>query len=554
MALYAADGSLNVTVVDGTTYVGRYASNGSMNVVVTDGSTLTGIHHPSGALHVVLRATPTTSIQAPSGGVYVSESGSYQSGSMKVTVVSGSLGGGGGLTTPTLTWVSATNDPTPAFNAAVAIGIMAENDDWIIEIDDNASFSSPTQITGTVNATDAGDGQIDQDSGVVLQDGTQYARFRVLRSATPVTNWSNTASQAINAPPSMTSSAAFSIVENTTAVGTLTANQTSTFALGGVDAAFFQITGGNQLSFISAPNFEAPGDAGGNNVYNITITPTATADSEAGSAQSVAVTVTNDAADDFTNPTSVPNLGLWIDASDLSTLFQEMAGTTAVTTNGQNIGKANDKSGNAFHLTARADDATRPTYGTSGGLHWINILSQTLRRDAALNLGSSAGGYSIFLALRSVAGSSNRYLITEGNSVSNNHVWSAVKSDNVTASSASMDLRNDSGTSLSNNVIDTANVFNGTDKVFALIDDGAGNVNTYVNGTLVTTSSYTRSGTMTAADRFAVSGLLRTSFLVNSEFNGDTRLYQIAIYKRAVNASERAAITTYVGAKAGLTV
>ena len=95
MALYAADGSINITVVDGNSYVGRYAPNGSMNVVVTDGSTLTGLHHRSGAMHVVNTNSNVLSAQHPSGGIYVSDS-TYANGSLRVTVVSGSLEGGGG--------------------------------------------------------------------------------------------------------------------------------------------------------------------------------------------------------------------------------------------------------------------------------------------------------------------------------------------------------------------------------------------------------------------------------------------------------------------------
>lgn len=97
MSLYASDGSLNISVVDGSTYVGRYAADGSMNVVASDGSTYTGLHHPSGAMYVILTASPITSIQAPSGAWYVSTS-PFQTGSNRVTVVSGSFGGGGSPT------------------------------------------------------------------------------------------------------------------------------------------------------------------------------------------------------------------------------------------------------------------------------------------------------------------------------------------------------------------------------------------------------------------------------------------------------------------------
>ena len=97
MALYAADGSMNVSVVDGNSYVGRYAPNGSMYVVVTDGSAYTGINHRCGALYVVNTETPVLSYQHPSGGINVSDS-PYATGSARVTVVSGTLNPGGGGT------------------------------------------------------------------------------------------------------------------------------------------------------------------------------------------------------------------------------------------------------------------------------------------------------------------------------------------------------------------------------------------------------------------------------------------------------------------------
>ena len=43
MSLYAADGSFNVTFVDGTEYVGLHADDGSYNAVEVDGSEYTGI-------------------------------------------------------------------------------------------------------------------------------------------------------------------------------------------------------------------------------------------------------------------------------------------------------------------------------------------------------------------------------------------------------------------------------------------------------------------------------------------------------------------------------
>jgi hypothetical protein len=54
--------------------------------------------------------------------------------------------------------------------------------------------------------------------------------------------------------------------------------------------------------------------------------------------------------------------GVWFDAGDLSTMFQDIAGTIPVTAVGQFVGKWLDKSGNGNHAVAAADNNTRPTY------------------------------------------------------------------------------------------------------------------------------------------------------------------------------------------------
>lgn len=95
MAAYASDGSLNIRVVDGSSYVGRYATDGSTYVVVSDGSSYTGMNHPSGAMNVVNTNSNITSLMHPSGGMYVSDS-PYAIGATRVTVISGALEGGGG--------------------------------------------------------------------------------------------------------------------------------------------------------------------------------------------------------------------------------------------------------------------------------------------------------------------------------------------------------------------------------------------------------------------------------------------------------------------------
>jgi hypothetical protein len=86
MSIRAADGSINVTVVDGTTYTGVTASDGSANVI-DDAGTNQGSHHPCGAFRVTVASSGEMG-RAPDGSAYVSEDGSA---GYKVTVVTGAF-------------------------------------------------------------------------------------------------------------------------------------------------------------------------------------------------------------------------------------------------------------------------------------------------------------------------------------------------------------------------------------------------------------------------------------------------------------------------------
>jgi len=65
-------------------------------------------------------------------------------------------------------------------------------------------------------------------------------------------------------------------------------------------------------------------------------------------------------------------LGVWFDPSDLSTLFQDAAGTIPVTADGDPVGLMLDKSGNGYHASQSVSGA-RPVYRTDGVLHWIQL-------------------------------------------------------------------------------------------------------------------------------------------------------------------------------------
>ena len=71
--VYAADGALRVTVVDGTTRVGQYAADGSLNVIIVlVGAAAAPLLHASGATRVV-EATTQKGIYAANGSFYIEE-------------------------------------------------------------------------------------------------------------------------------------------------------------------------------------------------------------------------------------------------------------------------------------------------------------------------------------------------------------------------------------------------------------------------------------------------------------------------------------------------
>jgi hypothetical protein len=201
-------------------------------------------------------------------------------------------GGGFALTAPVLVWDEETGDSTPDFTINFDPETV-ETDVVRFQIDDDLGFGSPIEVTNSLDAAEILAGEISLATGS-LTDGTYYARARVEQPEdTPISGWSNIETITLAIPPSMTSSATFDVEDEVTLVGTLTATKDSTFAIGGTDAAFFEIQNGDELHFIDPPDFDTPQDAGADNDYDITITPTSVVGSLEGAAQNVTVTVTS---------------------------------------------------------------------------------------------------------------------------------------------------------------------------------------------------------------------------------------------------------------------
>jgi hypothetical protein len=105
-----------------------------------------------------------------------------------------------------------------------------------------------------------------------------------------------TAPTPVNTAPAITSLAAFSVPENSTAVTTVTATDAEpnplTYSIApGADAGKFTIDSATGiLAFVSAPDFESPTDVNADNVYNLTVV---VSDGLLNATKDLAVTVTD---------------------------------------------------------------------------------------------------------------------------------------------------------------------------------------------------------------------------------------------------------------------
>lgn len=95
--------------------------------------------------------------------------------------------------------------------------------------------------------------------------------------------------------------------------------------------------------------------------------------------------------------------GVWYDPSDLSTLFQDSAGTTPVTAAGQPVGRMLDKSGRGNHAT-QSTDANRPTLQIdAGGRYYLACDgSNDGMATSAIDF-TGTGKVSIFAGLRKLS-------------------------------------------------------------------------------------------------------------------------------------------------------
>lgn len=231
----------------------------------------------------------------------------------------------------------------------------------------------------------------------------------------------------------------------------------------------------------------------------------------------------------------------WWDPSDLSTMFQDTAGTTPVTADGQPVARINDKSGNGRHFT-QSGSAERPTYKTSGGLHWLDFDgTDDYLTSGAVTMASfaSVSVHDFYIAGRFDAVSTDAAL-----GYQNVCIIAGLDADFIFAAARSSNFLG-------------SGVFSGSDKY-------ANQAFTVANNNFLVTSRHDGSSLYCSVNGSAETSLAcgsanATSDVLNVCRNAfatitDGRWYGACFSATALSAPNRTSLITWLGAKAGLTI
>ena len=285
------------TVAEGQTVVGT--------VIATDGDgdtityTLTGVDQDDFEITdtgvLAFNTAPDFENPSDAGG-----------NNVYVVVVAATAGTRTAFQTVTVT-VTNVDDNAPVFAAGSAAHNVAEGQTAVATV--IATDGDGDTITYTLTGADQDDFEI-TDTGVLafntapdFENPTDADGNNVYVVVVTATAGGEIASQTVtvtvtnvddNAPVFAASTAAHNVAEGQTAVATVIATDgdgdTITYTLTGADQDDFEITDTGDLRFNTAPDFENPTDAGGNNVYVVVVTATAGTRT---AFQTVTVTVTN---------------------------------------------------------------------------------------------------------------------------------------------------------------------------------------------------------------------------------------------------------------------
>jgi hypothetical protein len=222
--------------------------------------------------------------------------------------------------------------------------------------------------------------------------------------------------------------------------------------------------------------------------------------------------------------------GGWYDPSDLSSMFQDTAGTTPAVVD-LAVARINDKSGRGNHAT-QAASSSQPILRTSGGLYWLEVDGLDDQMQSA----------SFSLAATSMMSAAVR-ITSAGGSICNVYDFTGTGSRQIlggTNAGASGGYRMFAGTSLDS----AASARNTSDHV--LMGQFAGASSSLELDKTVLASG--NAGTNAVSAGVLIGGDTSFAQLMTGRFYGGVLL------ARALTAGERLSLYTYLGLKAGLSL
>ena len=200
------------------------------------------------------------------------------------------------------------------------------------------------------------------------------------------------------------SAASVSVDENTTLVATLTYTPLdATLSVSGADSSLFTVNSipdDGRLNFATAPDYETPGDAGANNVYNVTVTATAN-----GRTDTTDFTITVVDVDEGTP-------GGDVTAPTLSSATINAAGTTLTVVWSENV-----TGSSGLSITPSGSLASLTYASGSGTSTYTYTISRPILDEETVTISASSSNI--------VDGATNTLANFSGTSVTNNSTQTA---------------------------------------------------------------------------------------------------------------------------------
>jgi len=236
--------------------------------------------------------------------------------------------------------------------------------------------------------------------------------------------------------------------------------------------------------------------------------------------------------------------GAWYDPSDLTTLYQDSAGTTPVTADGDPVGRMEDKSGNGNHAT-QATSASRPVYRTDGTLHRLEFDGvDDLLKTATIDWGATSQ-MELVAAIKSLdtSGGNNTWIHTQDGVESFRF---GIQSPRTSTTHHRMFVNGNTDTLLP--VTDAKYAPPDKRVIGASVDFAAGTASLRLDGVEVVGRTSLSSGSFPNAE--LVIGMLASSGIGEAQIE----LYGAAIIDRLLTPSERTSAEQFYASKAGITL